>query len=935
MILEEGTQIGRYEIQSLLGVGGMGEVYRAFDTELKRVVAIKFLSAEFTSDPERMNRFIQEARSVSALNHPNIMTVHEIGRIEEKEDSERFFVTELIDGVTLRKLINREKLKLGEILDIAIQIASALVAAHAAGIVHRDIKPENIMIRRDGYVKVLDFGLSKPTGQSSIDTEAATQMFVKTNPGTVMGTVNYMSPEQASGKETDERTDIWSLGVVLYEMLTGHLPFEGKTPSHTIVAILEKEPAPLSAYVENLPEALDWIISETLAKDSEERCQTAKELLSKLKKLKQRIDVEIELDRSFPPMFSRSTGGSGSINYSGNSTVSANRATTHSSNSEADQTAVSSAEYIVNQFRQHKGGALIALVLGLLVFSGLGFGVYKFVNQKAPEKNQQPAPAMKITRLTNNGKSSSPVVSPDGKYVAYLFEESGKRSLLLRQVATNSFREIVPPFEGNYNGATFSPDGNDLFYVKGEKGSNISSLYRVSTLGGDARKVIEDVDSAVTFSPDGKKLAFLRGFLKTQEQVLFVADSDGGGEERIVTRKAPTYMISPAWSPEGKTIAFAVSGKDDEGYYININEVQLQDKTERQISPERWRSMTRFDWMSDGSGLVTVARDRDSAPGTPMQIWQISYPNGEIRKLSNDLNDYGGVSLSADSRVLLTELRSVVSNVWVATATDLNKPEQITPDNLAGADGVVWTPDGRIVYTSVERENIDLWITNADGSGKKQLTVNTAADIYPAVSADGRYVVFETNRAVGWSLWKMNLDGSNPTEILSNIGRSYPKVTPDSRYIVYTNQISGNSQLWKIPIEGGTPVQLTNKLAYGHTVSPNGKFIAYFTRSPEFNAPLEIEIISIEGGAPLKSFTAPIDAGMLGWSLDSSALNYSQTQDGVSNIWSLPVDGGEPKQLTDWKSERIFTFDWLSGKGSLATSRGKTTTDLVLIENIK
>lgn len=939
MTIDAGTQIGKYEIQSLLGVGGMGEVYRALDTELMRPVAIKFLSAEFALDPERMNRFVQEARAVSALNHPNILTIHEIGRAGEGEDASHFFVTELIDGVTLREHMERSKLKLGDVLDIAIQTASALVAAHAAGIIHRDIKPENIMVRPDGFVKVLDFGLAKPAaGQPSLDTEAATQMLVKTNPGTVMGTVNYMSPEQASGAETDARTDVWSLGVVLYEMLSGQTPFAGKTPSHTIVAILEKEPLPLSAFVESAPEALDWIFGETLAKDREERCQTARELVSKLKRLKQRVDVETELERSVAPMFLRSSGSNNIAVYPNepSATSSANIAA-RTDEIGGRQTAVSSAEYIVNQVKKNKSRALTTIVFGLIAVSGIAFGIYKLSNRNAPAANQPSAqPTMKITRLTNNGKSSNPVVSPDGKYVAYVSEEAGKRSLLLRQVATTSFREIVPPFEGNFHGATFSPDGNDLYYVQGEKGENVSSLYRISTLGGEAQKLVHDVDSAITFSPDGKKLAFLRGYLKTKEQSLIVVSSDGGAEEQILTRKAPAYMLNPVWRPDGKAIAFAVSSSDDQGYFIHIDEVRLEDKAERKISSERWRSLTRFAWTADGGGLVMAARDRASPPGTPMQIWHVSYPNGEARKISNDLNEYGAMSLSADSRVMLAELRSVTSNVWVAPAADLNRAQQITPENAAGADGVAWTADGRIIYPSLERENIDLWIINADGSGKKQVTNNPNADLFPSVTADNRYIVFESNRGTGWGIWRINLDGSNPTEILGNVGRSNPRLSPDSRWIVYTTQASGNAQISKIPIDGGAPVQLTDKLAFGHAVSPDGKFIAYYTRSPEFNAPLQIEIISIEGGAPLKTFPAPINAGFLRWSPDNRALNYSQTQNGVSNIWSFAIDGkGQPKQLTDWKADRIFWFDWSNDGRSLAFSRGTIAMDLVLIENFK
>ncbi|HEY1404523.1 MAG TPA: serine/threonine-protein kinase, partial [Pyrinomonadaceae bacterium] len=310
MSLEAKTRIGRYEIQSLIGAGGMGEVYRALDTELNRPVALKFLHADVAMDQDRMSRFIQEARAASALNHPNILTVFDIGQTDA---GARFFATEFVQGITLREHMNARRMKLGEALDFASQIASALAAAHAEGIVHRDIKPENVMVRADGYVKVLDFGLAKITsrtdGASAVDTEAATRALVNTNPGAIMGTVAYMSPEQARGEQVDARTDIWSLGCVLYEMLTGHVPFEGRSASHVIVNILDAEPPPLAQHMPETSEALQEVVTDALTKDRDARFQTAKQLLAKLQRLRQRLDAGVSLDHSIVPGFSANSLG--------------------------------------------------------------------------------------------------------------------------------------------------------------------------------------------------------------------------------------------------------------------------------------------------------------------------------------------------------------------------------------------------------------------------------------------------------------------------------------------------------------------------------------------------------------------------------------------------------------------------------------------------
>src|SRR6476620_6741911 len=354
--LPAGTKLDRYEILSQLGAGGMGEVYLAVDTELDRMIAIKILPASLASDQQRLQRFIQEAKAASALNHPHILTIYEVGAFGDS----RFIATEFIDGETLRPRIQRG-MKLADILEIAIESAGALAAAHAAGIIHRDIKPENIMVRRDGYIKVLDFGLAKltePAG-STTDTEAPTKAMVNTGAGTVMGTANYMSPEQAKGIHIDVRTDLWSLGAVLYEMVTGHLPFAGETPTETISLILQKEPAPLIRYAHEVPDELERIAAKALTKDREERYQTAKDLLIDLRHLKRKLEVDAEIDRTVPPELRDAVSTSG---LSGASTVSGAGAATTAASAPHNP---SSAEYSATEIRRHKKGA--ALIAGLFV----------------------------------------------------------------------------------------------------------------------------------------------------------------------------------------------------------------------------------------------------------------------------------------------------------------------------------------------------------------------------------------------------------------------------------------------------------------------------------------------------------------------------------------------------------------------------------------
>ena len=370
MTIAPGTTLGRYEIRSKIGEGGMGEVYLAQDTKLDRKVALKILPAEVAAHPDRMKRFVQEAKAASALNHPNIITIYEIEQI----DSVNFIATEFIDGVTLRQRSRKASMKIGEVLDVAIQTASALSAAHAAGIVHRDIKPENIMPRRDGIVKVLDFGLAKLTERlppDSVDMEAPTRAVVNTESGMVMGTAIYMSPEQARGLQVDTRTDIFSLGVVLYEMVAGRLPFEGSTSSEVVASILsEKEPQPLARYSREVPAELERIVSKALRKEREQRYQTTKDLLLDLQSLKQQLDFEAKLERSAAPdargdVWPVPTDGEQTVDttVSGSVPHTAEVSTAHPA---------TSAEYVVNEIKRHKLAALVALLVVAAVATGLG-----------------------------------------------------------------------------------------------------------------------------------------------------------------------------------------------------------------------------------------------------------------------------------------------------------------------------------------------------------------------------------------------------------------------------------------------------------------------------------------------------------------------------------------------------------------------------------
>ncbi|MEP6922765.1 MAG: protein kinase, partial [bacterium] len=373
-----GTRLGRYEIRSKIGAGGMGEVYLAQDTKLNRKVALKILPPEVAADRNRLNRFVREAKAASALNHPNIITIHEI----DETDSGHFIAGEFIDGDTLRERMRNAPITLGEVLDVVTQIASALSAAHAAGIVHRDIKPENIMVRRDGFVKVLDFGLAKLTERlppEFVDTKAPTRTAVNTDSGVIMGTALYMSPEQARGIEVDGRTDIFSLGVVIYEMVAGCLPFAGATNSEVLAAILsEKEPPPLARFSREVPAELERIVEKTLRKDREERYQTTKDLLLDLRRLKHKLEVDAEIERTLPPE-TRSAAGEAKSSGEQQAVSAAQTSSAQTTAVESTRT-TSSAEYLITEIKRHKRG--VGVILGAIIFFSVAGLAYYFYSER-------------------------------------------------------------------------------------------------------------------------------------------------------------------------------------------------------------------------------------------------------------------------------------------------------------------------------------------------------------------------------------------------------------------------------------------------------------------------------------------------------------------------------------------------------------------------
>lgn len=933
----------------------MGEVFLAHDSRLNRKVALKLLPAQFIKDTERLRRFEQEAQAASALNHPNIVTIYEIGKVDDRP----FIATEYIEGLTLRRRMAQGRLSVPEMLDVATQVIGALSAAHAAGIVHRDIKPENIMIRPDGYVKMLDFGLAKLTEKSngpegppgdSADVEfseadnedtaeqpaATDDLFAtvaagaanETIPGIVMGTAQYMSPEQARGMRVDARTDLFSFGIVLYEMIAGRAPFSGGSPKQIIDSILKTEPPPIASVQPDVPEVFDWIVTKALVKDRDERYQSAKEMLNDLRRLNRRLGVadEIERSRTFTSGYPKAVDKTPSV-PSDNSTMEIEERPSRSKG-------VTSSRIFANwqagatPLRRNKPFLLTAATLLLSILSFVGYLWFKSRPQNSPFQN------ILVNRFTASGKANRAAISPDGKYVVHVLSETGKQSLLVRQTLQSNYVVIVQPAEVVYRGMTFSPDGNYVYYTVQEGNNPIQLLYSVPVLGGSPRKILTNIDSPAAISPDHKSLAFIRRNRGKNADSLIIADIDGRNERLIAERSGDDFfsVSGPDFSPDGKLIACA-AGTNKGGRQMFIFEATVDGKT-RQLGTKMWSTVGRVCWLRNGKGLLFTAADQGVILS---QLWYLDARKFTPRRVTSDLNDYRDISVTTDAHALVTVQSEAQVNVWLTPGTDASRTVKIT-DGIGqynGVSGLTWLPDGRLVYVSRASGSQDVWIMDQNGENQIPLTnIETRADRYPAVTPDGRYIVFVSTRTGNSNLYRYDLQTGEQKQLTQGSSDEFPAVSADGKWVIYNVTSSIKFTLWKVSIDGGAPVQLTHELSQWPTVSPDGQWIACWYRS-EPTAKWEIAVIPFNGGTPAKILTVPTSADPfipVRWTPDGTGVSFTATRDGVWNIWTLPLDGGPARQLTNFATDQIFWFDWSRDGKQLATSRGRVTSDVVHIK---
>lgn len=893
-----GTTLGHYRILERLGKGGMGEVFLADDTKLGRKVALKVLTEELASDSDWRQRFEREARAVAALNHPNIVTIHSV----EEANGVLFLTLELVDGDTLASHIPPGGLPLDKILTFAIPLTDAVGAAHQRGITHRDLKPVNVMVTTDRRIKVLDFGLAKlaETEQAAMGVTMPADL---TGAGRIMGTTAYMSPEQAEGKAVDPRSDVFTLGVMLYEMAVGERPFKGDTQVSLMSSIIKDTPTAVTDLKKDLPRDLARIVGHCLAKDPEDRYQTAKDLRNDLRSLKTDLDsgaVQAESGVSRPVTVSRP------------------------------------------RFSP------VAIVAAVGVIAAIGLGAWAMMRSRgaapAAVESKGAFDAVTLTRLTTTGTAGLAAISDDGRYVAYVVAEEGKQGLWLRQVATSSNVQIVPPADMRFSGVTFSPDGNYVYYASYPRGEQYGALYQVPVLGGSARRIVEDVDGIVSFSPDGTQFVFVRGFPENGGSAVMLTDAKTMTARELARRKdSETFLLeSIAWSPDGRTIA--VPGTHAGRVHAEVVYVDSTSGAQRVVETPTWRAVTHLAWLPDGSGLLVNAQEASGESGAT-QIWLLPYPEGKARQVTNDLGTYTGLSVSEAGHSFVSVRNELRAKIYVVPEGDAARATAITSGAGTddGVEGLAWTPDDRLVYTSSAGGNTDIWIMDADGLNRSQLTTAPGADSWPSVTPDGRVIVFTSERDGGRALWRMEIDGGRQQKLVPANVRVRPMLSSDGKEIYYGDDKA--RQNFRVSIDGGTPAPLPDLLASGgapgitlpegfHEAapSPDGRLIAghYLARDQRGERMVVITPGKADGVTPLP--TVPVPAQ---WSPDSKSLLYTDTRRGISNLWRYPLGGGAASQITKFTNDRIFRYALSHKQARWAIVRGDISRDVVLVSERK
>ncbi len=883
--LSIGTLLGHYRIEGVLGRGGMGVVYRATDMKLRRPVAIKFLSVA-VADPQAKSRFRQEAETASALNHPHIVTVYDVG----EHDGQQYIVSELVDGGTLDDWSAATRRRgWRQSVELVTGIADAIASAHAAGVLHRDIKPGNVLIGSNGYAKLADFGLAKLVDLGASDPAALLSKIANnTRAGVVIGTIAYMSPEQASGLPLDARSDVFSFGILLYELLAGHRPFEAANDLELLKSIVHGAARPLSS---DIPELLRNAVERALEKDPADRYQSMRDLVIELRRI-------------------------------------ARKPTT------ASQTALS----MDASPRRSPLRWLVASVAVLLV-AVIGVALYYGrAPVTAPASSTASQRDFEISQLTTSGNAITPAISPDGKYVAYVQTGVGGLSLWIRQVATANPIQVVPADPGSALFApTVTPDGSFVDFIRVQLKPNSAAVFevwRVPFLGGAPRRLVENVWSPIGWSPDGKQMAFVRVNVADTLTAAIIADADGGHERVLTTRHSPAAFeslfflgnpaVRPAWSPDGRVLALLTVDSSSQRTQVVFVDVATGSELAALDSGGGFQPQG-LGWLDAASVVIS----QPSAPGGPVQLWRMSYPDGAVSRLTNDLSSYIGISLDAQRTNLATAKSETRVALWVGDATASSGVEVVPPTPSAGSVlSIAWAGE-RVLYDTLTNGRPSITGVLPGGGAPVDIVTNGSS---VAATSDGNTIVF-----MKWGdeagIWRTDADGRQARELVP--GAAFmPVISRDDRQVIFLRQNGGVQSPWTVPIEGGQPTEIVKAFAGGQTVdvSPDGRRLVFLSSGARNG--FTVVVCELPACTNRQDLTLPANSRPvpLRWTPDGQVA-YLDSR--LGNIWGLPLDGSAPRQITHFTDRAIASFAWSRDGSRLAVARMTTTNDIVLLRGLR